>query len=405
MITQETIAEVVDAQLQVFLNKNLGVQRIQIHTIPVVENFVTVITGIRRCGKSILLLQLLKKHFNQPVLLLNFEDPRLVGFNMDDFRRLDAEIKRREVKVLFFDEVQSLENWELYVRQKLDEGFQIFVTGSNATLLSKELGTKLTGRHLSIELFPFSFLEYLKLKKRKPTARAAKEYLENGGFPEFLKTGIPTILHHLLDDILYRDIAVRYGVRDVLSLRKMAVYLLSNIGKPVSANGLKAQFDIKASSTILEYFSYLENAYIVQFVPKFSYSLKVQIRNPKKVYAIDIALSSYNSVRFTDDWGRKLENLVFIELRRKYKEIYYFQEQKECDFIVFEREKLQSIVQVCYELNPDNLKRELAGAFEAMRFFKQKKALLVTLDQETNYEEDGMLVEVVPLHLFLKRDW
>lgn len=402
MIDQSTIAEIADSQLQMFLNKNLGVKRDRLKSTPIIENFVTVITGIRRCGKSILMLQLLKERINQSVLFINFEDPRLVGFETDDFRRLDAEIKKRKTKVLFFDEIQSLENWELYVRQKLDEGYQIIVTGSNATLLSKELGTKLTGRHLSIELWPFSYSEFLKLKKKKPNPKSAKEYLEKGGFPEFLKSEIPTILNNLLDDILYRDIAVRYGVRDVVSLRKLAVYLLSNTGKPVSANNLKKQFEIKASSTMLEYFSYLENAYVVQFISKFSYSIKTQIRNPKKVYAIDIAFSTQNSIRFTDDWGRKMENLVFLHLRRKYKDLYYFQEKLECDFVAFERENLKEIVQVCYELNFDNLKRELDGAYEAMRFFNKTEATLVTLKEEDRFEQDGLVIQVVPLHQFLQ---
>lgn len=402
MISQALVEEVVDAQKEVFLNKNLGVNRDLLGSTKILANFVNVITGVRRCGKSILLLQILNQHFDK-ALFINFEDPRLAGFKTDDFRRLDAVIKNRKIKVLFFDEIQSLENWELYVRQKIDEDFQVIVTGSNATLLSKELGTKLTGRHLSTELFPFSYPEYLKLKAKKDNPASAKAYLEEGGFPEFLKTGVTTLLNHLLDDILYRDIAVRYGIRDVVSLRRLAVYLLSNIGKPVSATRLKKQFEIKATSTLLEYFSHLENAYIVQFVSKFSYSIKAQIRNPKKVYAIDTALSTHNSIRFSKDWGRRLENLVFLHLRRMYKEIYYFKEEHECDFVVFDREQPQMIVQVCYQITQDNLERELTGAYEALHYFDKKTAILVTMDQTDRYEEKGKVVEIVPLHQFLKR--
>lgn len=401
MISQAQLEEVVDAQKEVFLHKDLGIERDQLKTIQIVANFVNVITGIRRCGKSILLLQILNQHFDH-ALFINFEDPRLAGFKIDDFRRLDAVIKDRKINVLFFDEIQGLENWEFYVRQKLDENFQIIVTGSNATLLSKELGTKLTGRHLSTELFPFSYTEYLTLKHKKDNAESAKSYLEEGGFPEFLKTGITTILNHLLDDILYRDIAVRYGIRDIVSLRKLAVYLLSNIGKPVSATNLKKQFEIKATSTLLEYFSHLENSYIIQFIPKFSYSIKTQIRNPKKVYAIDTALSIHNSIQFSKDWGRRLENLVYLHIRRKYKEIYYFKEDHECDFIVFDQEKLKLIIQVCYHISQDNLKRELTGAFEALKFFNKKKAILITMNQTDRYEENGRIIEVIPLNEFLK---
>jgi predicted AAA+ superfamily ATPase len=195
-------------------------------------------------------------------LFINFEDPRLAGFELDDFRRLDAIIERDKFTHLFFDEIQMLSNWEWYVRQKLDEGFQVVVTGSNANLLSKELGTKLTGRHLSSELFPFSYNEFLTFSKLESNTESALKYMQVGGFPEFLKTNNPLVLHHLWDDILYRDIAVRYGVRDVQTLRKLAIYLLSNIGKTYSANKLSTLFQFKSVSTLLEYISHLENAYL-----------------------------------------------------------------------------------------------------------------------------------------------
>lgn len=400
MISQELIAEVIDAQREIFLKKQTGVDREILHNVHVHENFVNVITGVRRCGKSTLLLQLLRKHFDN-ALFLNFEDIRLAGFATDDFRRLDAEIKSSNQTVLFFDEIQMLENWELYVRQKVDEGFQVIVTGSNATLLSSELGTKLTGRHLSTELFPFSYNEFLALKGLKSSEESTRLYFKKGGFPEYLKTDNPLILNQLLDDILYRDIAVRYGVRDIVSLRKLAVYLISNIGKPVSATNLTKMFEIKAVSTMLEYFSHLENTYVIQFIPKFSYSIKKQIRNPKKVYTIDLGLFAHNSITFTEEQGRRLENLVFLHLRKSFKEIYYFSEEQECDFVVMEREQPKLLIQVCYHLNEDNLKRELGGAFEVLRYFDKKKALLVTMNQKDRFEKEGMVVEVLPLHEFL----
>jgi predicted AAA+ superfamily ATPase len=400
MVSQEQIAEVIDFQQEVFLKKQIGVERNGIDEFPFFENFVNVITGIRRSGKSTFLLQLYRKHFKK-ALFLNFEDTRLSGFENDDFRRLDAELSKRKVSTLFFDEIQMLPNWELYVRQKLDEGFQVFVTGSNATLLSKELGTKLTGRHLSTELFPFSYAEFLRLKKRESSTEAALLYLEKGGFPEYLKTEYSLLLNQLLDDILYRDIAVRYGVRDIVSLRKLAVYLISNIGKPVSATNLTKLFEIKSVSTMLEYFSHLENTYIVQFVSKFSYSLKAQQRNPKKIYTIDLGLFTQNSIVFSDETGRRLENVVYLHLRRKYTEIYYFQEKKECDFIVLEKSVVREIIQVCADLHADNLKRELEGAWEAMHYFNVNHAKLITLNQEDRFEQDGMVVEVVTLESFL----
>lgn len=401
MIQDTLIEEVVDSQWGHFLKKKLGVQREKESDVVMVDNFVQVITGVRRSGKSTLLLQLLKKH-NKNVLFLNFEDIRLAGFENDDFRRLDKVITRKKANTLFFDEIQELVNWELYVRQKLDEGFKVVVTGSNASLMSTELGTKLTGRHMTTEVFPFSYHEFLAFKKLKSNVSSAQKYLEMGGFPEFLKVGHNNMLMQLLDDILYKDIAVRYGVRDITSLRRLVVYLITNIGKPVSATNLKKLFDVKATSTLLEYFSHLENAYIVQFIPMFSYSLKKQIRNAKKVYAIDLGMHQQVSTSFSEDWGRRLENLVYLQLRRKFKEIYYFSEEKECDFIVMEKERPRWIVQVCHELNMDNQDIEINGALAALDFFDQKEATLVTLNQEDQFNVRGKTIHCVPLYKFLE---
>lgn len=400
MISQSLIAEILDTQNEFWLRKDISVTREKLVEIKIYEGFASIITGIRRCGKSTILRQLLPSVSGSSIFL-NFEDPRLAGFQVDDFRRLDAELKSRAVKNLFFDEIQMLESWELYVRQKLDEGFNVIVTGSNATLLSKEMGTKLTGRHLSYELFPFSYNEYLTFSKKQEDENTVISYLQDGGFPEYLKLQNPQILQQLLDDILLRDIAVRYGVRDVGSLRKLAVYLISNIGKPISATKLKVLFDIKATSTILEYFSYMEDAYLVQFVPKFSYSLQVQIRNPKKVYAIDLGMFTHNSITFSEERGRRLENLVYLHYRRKGKEIAYFNEKKECDFIISEKGKIQEAVQVCYEINEDNLKREINGLMEALIYLKLDKGYIITLNQSDVYQVDDKEIILIPIRKLL----
>ena len=400
MVLQKQIAEVVDGQAENFLNKNLGWTRELLPQLKVLNNFALIITGIRRCGKSTLLFQLLNQRFDN-AFYLHFEDARLAGFEKEDFARLSHEIERRKPQVLFFDEIQMMERWELFIRQKLDEGYKIVLTGSTATLLSKELGTKLTGRHLSVELFPFSYTEFLGFNKLKNTEKSATDYLRRGGFPEYLKTENGFVLNQLLEDILYRDIAVRYAIRDVKFLKQLAVYLLSNIAKPVSANQLVKLFHIKATSTVLNYFAFLENAYIVQFLPMFSHSLKKQIRNQKKVYAIDLGMFTENSIVFSDESGRRLENTVFLHLRRKYRELYYFQEKKECDFIAFEKGKPVAFIQACYELTPDNLERETAGLYAALHFFEKSAGKIVTLNQKENFSKDGKKIEVVPLNEFL----
>jgi predicted AAA+ superfamily ATPase len=395
MIVQSLITEVVSIQNELWLKKENGLLREKLPKIKLHEGFANIITGIRRCGKSTLLHQLLSSITGES-MFLNFEDPRLSAFETDDFRRLDNEIKKRKVKNLFFDEIQMLENWELYVRQKLDEDYRVMVTGSNATLLSKELGTKLTGRHISTELFPFSYNEYINFSKQEDNSETLSNYLKDGGFPEFLKTKEPTVLQQLLDDILLRDLAVRYGVRDISSLRRLAVYLISNIGKPISATKLTSLFNVKATSTLLEYFSYMENAYLIFFVPKFSYSLQVQIRNPKKVYTIDLGLFTCNSIVFTEEHGRRLENAVFLHYRNKGKELYYFNEKKECDFIVFEKGVIQEAVQVCYDVNADNFKRETEGLLEALQFFGLDKGIIITLKQDEVYNINGKEIRLIP---------
>jgi len=400
MISQSLLAEVIGIQNAFWVRDDSSTRREKLAEVKVHDGFTRIITGIRRCGKSTILRQLLPQ-VSGKTLFLNFEDPRLSGFEKDDFRRLDNELKTRKIKNLFLDEIQMLDSWEWYVRQKLDEGFLVVATGSNAALLSKELGTKLTGRHLTTELFPFSYKEFLRFEKRKDSQKAIETYLNEGGFPDYLRLKDPAVLQQLLDDILLRDIAARHGLRDVSSLRRLAVYLLSNIGKPVSATKLAGLFNIKAVSTVLEYFSYIENAYLIQFIPKFSFSLQAQIRNPKKVYAIDLGLFTHNSITFTEERGRRLENLVFLHYRRQGKELFYFHEKKECDFVVFENGKISEAVQVCHEVNEDNLKREIAGLIEALDFFGLEKGTIVTFNQADVYLVDGKEIKLVPLRELL----
>lgn len=396
MVTQIAIEEVLETQNEFWKSKKSGTERTVMKGLKILDNFALILTGIRRCGKSTLLLQLMQEQPDH-VLFLNFEDPRLAGFETDDFRRLDTAIKKRKAQTLYLDEIQMMENWELYVRQKLDEGLRVVVTGSNATLLSKELGTKLTGRHLSYELFPFSYPEFLKFKNWENNLESVQFYIREGGFPEYLRLEEPGILHQLLDDILLRDIAVRYGVRDAKSLRRLAVYLLSNIAKPVSANKLASTFNIKAVSTILEYFSYMENAYLVQFVSKFSYSIQTQIRNPKKVYAIDLGLFTHNSIVFTEEQGRRLENCVYLHFRQKGFELYYYQEKKECDFIVMKKGVVQEAVQVCYDINDENIHREMAGLIDAMTHLNLERGRIITFNQRDVFTKDGKEIQLLPI--------
>lgn len=400
MITQQLISTVIDYQREHFLQKEIGITREALLSVPIASGFATIITGIRRCGKSTLLLQILKEKY-QDALFLNFEDPRLAGMETSDLGRLSNEIIRRGIKVLFFDEIQVVEGWEIFVHQLLREDYQVFITGSNASLLSRELGTHLTGRHLSTELFPFSYSEFSKFKGTEKDEASFSNYLKQGGMPDYLRTGLGQYLNSLLDDILIRDIVVRHNIKDINSLRQLCVFLLSNIGNPISANKLAGMFGIKSSSTLLDYFSYLQDAYLLEFIPLFDYSLKKQIRNPKKVYAIDLGIYQQNSTLFSDNAGHTLENAVYLYLRQRTKEIYYFQQEGECDFVTIRQGKAEQLIQVCYELNEMNLHRETEGLFGAMRFFNQKEGIIVTQNQRDCFTEGEMTIKVVPAFEFM----
>jgi uncharacterized protein len=225
--------------------------------------------------------------------------------------------------------------------------------------------------------------------------------METGGFPEFVKNGDEEQLAALFEDILMRDIVTRYGIKDIKSLHRLAIYLISNIGNRIAATRLKQPLSIGATSTVLSWFSHLELSYLVSFLPMFSQSTKAQLINPRKVYAIDLGLVKVISNNMTEDLGRRLENLVFLHLRRKYTELYYFDSKGECDFVAMKNGHVVELVQVCYELTPDNLKRELNGLKMAMRYFHLDKATLVTFSDTDLIREADYEIEVVPAYRYL----
>lgn len=402
MIRQEEIALVIDSQRETFLKQDPGFTRDALVDIPIADSFATIITGIRRCGKSTLLLQLLRRD-HQDAIYLNFDDIRLSGFEISDLTRLHREIEKRKIKVLFFDEIQIVKGWEKYINQLLRENYKIFITGSNASMLSIELGTHLTGRHLSMELFPFSYLEFINFKKLDNGEDAVLDYINLGGIPEYIKTGIPIVLNALVDDILMRDIVVRHSVRDITSLRQLTAFLITNIGNLVSANKLVGMFDIKSPATFLEYFSFLQDTYLLEFIPMFSHSLKVQTRNPKKVYIMDMGLYTENSMSTSDNMGRRLENLIFLHLRRKYKHIFYYKEKGECDFITMEKNTVKEAIQVCLTVNDENFNREFNGLLEAMQNLGLKEGYIVTLNQSDLFEKDDKTIKMLPAHTFFNK--
>lgn len=356
-----------------------------------------IITGIRRCGKSTLLQQIMKGDETE-ALYLNFEDPRLSGFDAGDFNRLHEIALERRIDTFYFDEIQNTHGWEGFVRFRLDEGYRIVITGSNASMLSRELGTKLTGRHISRELFPFSYREFLAFTGMSQSAESVLSFLKQGGFPEMLKSGLPDVLMNLFNDILMRDIAVRHNIKNTLILQQLAVWLVSNTGKPVSGNRLRKMFSIGSSASIMDYLSFFRDAYLFFYVPRFSFSQKVSIVNPRKIYAVDTGLANVNSLSFSDDLGRNLENMVFMELRRQYREIFYFSETRECDFVVAEKGKPVALYQVCLRLEQENMDRELNGLLHAMNFLGISQGTIITLDQADAFSVEGKTITARPFH-------
>src|SRR3989338_3414529 len=397
MILKETIKIVVRSQKAELTSWNQGIKRELLPEIDLAPPHAVIISGIRRCGKSTLLRQLMGKI--EGYYYLNFDDPRLFNFELSDFEKLEEVFQEEfgKEKNYCFDEIQTVANWELFVRKLLDQKKRCIITGSNASLLSRELGTKLTGRHLTYELFPFSYGEMLKLTSSKPSPHTFEKYIQSGGFPEYLQNNKITMLQELLNDIIARDIIVRHGLKEAKTIKELAIYLLTNAGKEFSYNKLAKYFNVGSVNTIISYISYLEDSYLIFTIPRFDYSLGKQLISPKKAYGIDVGFARANSASFSADTGRILENITFLHLRRKHKNIFYYKEEKECDFVIREKGKMTYAIQVCTQLNEENKEREIEGLKEAMTKLKITTGVILTLDQEESFEN----ITIIPLWKWL----
>ena len=388
-------------QADVKTNK-IFTKRTYINKIQLKSKHIEVISGIRRCGKSTLMKQLMQR-YKKDIAYFNFEDPRVYNFEINDFQKLDEIIGKKKA-AYFFDEIQNVPSWEIFVRQLHDRGEKVFITGSNASLLSKELGSRLTGRHLRHELFPFSYNEFLDYKKLKSNDTNFEQYIQKGGFPEFLREENLEILQTLLKDIVLRDIAVRYGIRNSKTLMDITLFLISNIGKEYTYNSLRKTFSVGSTNTVSDYLSWLEDTYILFFLHKFSWSAKSIAVNPRKVYAIDNGLVNANSLSFSQDKGRLLENAVYLFLRQKPFSLFYFREKGECDFVVFEKNKCRMLIQVCENVHNENKDREINGLLEAMDFFKMNEGIILTKKQKDTLQFDKNTIRLVPAHEFMTAD-
>lgn len=411
MIKMALISEVTEDQLSKFKNKDTGLFRDIEFDKYIKTSQITVVSGIRRSGKSTLLAQFSKKFEN--FYYFNFDDDRIAGFTIEDFQDLMIAFQKLySSKIIFLDEIQNVEGWERFIRRIYDEGYKIFITGSNAKLLSSELATHLTGRYVKIELYPFSFKEFLQFKKvdykKKTSAAKAEimkcfdEYLKTGGFPDFLKYNDDEFLKRIYNDILYKDLLVRFKIKEVKAFKELAAFLFTNFTKEMSYNSLKNILGFKSLTSVKNYIDFMQESFLVFELYKYDFSLKKQFVSDKKAYVIDNGLRNTISFYFSEDSGKLLENLVFLELKRRGSEIYYYKNKKECDFLIKDKLRIIQAIQVSKDMEPGiNRNREFDGLAEAMKEFNLKEGIILTQFQEDMIKEDNLIINIIPVWKWL----
>ena len=379
---------------------------------------IIVITGLRRSGKSTLMKQIRKKYFpDETVYYFNFEDERLVNMNVEDMNVLYEtflETKGRS-EIFFLDEIQNIKGWEIFARRLYDRGFKFFITGSNTSMLSRELGSRLTGRYVGIEVFPFSFKEYLDFvdvkvldpqttEERAMVRKAYNDYFTRGGMPEYLRYERMEIIKALYDNILYRDILVRYGLKEERALKELSMYLISNSSSEISFNRLKKMLNVGSINTVKSYVDHLEEAYLLFTLNKYSHSIKKQIYSNKKIFVIDVSFIDLVSFKFSRDLGKILENLVLIELKRKNKVVYFHKDKKECDFIIRDKNKITQAVQVTFNIDEKNRDREVLGLLDALKKYDLREGLIITDNQQSEIIMDGKKIYLLPAWKWLLQE-
>jgi uncharacterized protein len=397
--------------------------------IPLESGKVVSLVGVRRSGKTSLLYQMIESLRARvrptSIVYVNFEDDRLFPLelaHLDDLMEAYFELypHNRDRKVwLFLDEIQNVQNWELFVRRIHDTlNLEIFVTGSSSKLLVADISTALRGRTITYEVYPFSFREYLRYRgievnphssrSSSFAANAFDDYILNGGFAETI-AATPDVRTRILSDyadlIVYKDIVERHGIKNLALMKHLVKYCFTNMATSASMNKLYNDFKSQGfklgKDTLFEYFSYLNDAYAVFSVPVFRNSVREEQRNPKKIYAVDNGFKSIFDASLSPDYGRLYENATFLHLRRQTREVYYFLQQQEVDF--YSRIKgRQIIANVCLDLHaPDTRKRELNGLTEAMKYFACDQGWLLTRSHEETVTHDGRTISMLPLWKWL----
>lgn len=394
-------------------------------------NQVLVIMGARRSGKSFIMRQLAQDLMNKGVnrnriLIVNFEDPRFVELDTQVLQEIYEAylefLSPEEKPYIFLDEVQEVKNWEKWVRmvQELQKA-KLIISGSNARLLSRELATLLTGRHLDLVVFPLSFREFLDfnslslkdeldlIDRRVKIKRLSREYIEFGSFPEVvLSNRKKEILLSYFEDILNRDLIIRFRVRKSEKLISLAKFYMTSISSLTTFSSAGKFLGI-SKDTVEKFSIYFENAYLLFFVKRFFFKIREQEKSPRKVYAIDTGLANTIGFRFTENLGRLAENIIFLALKRRQAknpdmEIYYWKDEhhREVDFVIKEGLKVRELVQACWQLKELKTRnREVRSLLKAMKEFNLKEGLIVTEDYEGKEEIDGKTIKFMPLWKWL----
>ena len=375
------------------------------------------IIGVRRAGKTTVMYQVIKSLLTEieskDIAFLNFDDSEINEASFEDILKSLAKINP-EIKYLFVDEIQQKPNWERWIRTLYDTKTfkQIFVSGSSASLLSQDIGRILTGRHLTFTVFPFSFkevLEFIKWEKfdmdfleynKNKILYYQRNYIKNGGFPETLgknDSERKIILTNIYNDLLARDISSRFGASYNI-VKKISYHLLSNITKEFSYRSVSNSANVSVE-TVEKYLGFLKESFILFTLDFFSYKTKVQFKQNKKIYCIDNGLRNAVSFKFSEDEGKLYENQVFIELKRRNEEIYYWKYNGgEVDFVVKKDLNVKELIQVCYDIKDEKTKkREIKSLIYASKELKCNNLIVITEDYKKEEKIDDKKIKYIPL--------
>ncbi len=389
------------------------------------SDLIKVILGPRRAGKSVFALMLLK---GQDFAYFNFDDESLPGEEKIDLDELMSELKQvyGDTKYILFDEIQNLPNWELFVNRLHRAGYNLVLTGSNASLLSKELATHLTGRHIPIEILPFDFKEILKFKQYEfsddkmllPEEKAKlqghiTQYMSNGGFPEIVTKDLEPrgYLDVLFDAVLFKDVIKRHRIRFSKQIDNLGSYLINNTSSQYTARKLANTLAFKSDVTVAKYLDYLIEAYLIFSLDRHSTKATMRLQSPKKTYVVDNGLVTAKAVQSSPNNGKLMENLVFMELVKKgnqpNRELFYYKTRndREIDFVIKKGYKVVELIQVSYDVsNSDVEERETKALIEAGLELDITKLTVVTWNEKKELKKDGAIINFVPLWEWLMDD-